>query len=290
MPLTGSCLCGDVAFEVDGPVEALGHCHCSMCRKSHGAPFASFAAAPKSSFRWLRGTENVRRYASSASADRAFCGQCGSALPESPKGMDLVIIPVGLLDGDPKLGALPHIFVGSKAPWYEIRDGAPQFEAFPPGMGEANPSPRKTEPTPEAVRGGCLCGAVAYEIPRPVAGTIVFCHCSRCRHARGAAHNANLFVEVERFRWLKGADKVKSFKLPTAERFAQAFCGECGSKLPMVRQYAVVPAASFDDDPGVRPGLHIFVTSKAPWFEIADDLPRYEGYAPDMARPPAPKT
>ena len=34
--LTGSCLCADIAFEIDGPVDIVGHCHCSMCRKFHG--------------------------------------------------------------------------------------------------------------------------------------------------------------------------------------------------------------------------------------------------------------
>ena len=286
MPLTGSCLCGDVAFEVDSPLQALGNCHCSMCRKSHGAPFASFVGARKSVFRWLRGLEKVKSYESSPNAFRPFCTRCGSPVPAVAEAMGMVFIPAGLLHGDLKLGPIPHLFVGSKAPWYEIRDAAPQFEAYPPGAGEPVPSPRKTEPTPEAVRGGCLCGAVSYEIPRPVAGAIVFCHCSRCRRARGAAHNSNLFVELERFRWLRGADRVESFKLPGAERFAQSFCRDCGSALPHVARRAVIPAGSLDDDPDVRPALHIFVASKAPWFEIADDLPRYDEYAPGMAPPP----
>ena len=286
MPLTGSCLCGDVAFEVTGPVEALSHCHCSMCRKSHGAAFASFVAAPKSAFRWLRGAEWIRRYESSASTWRPFCARCGSSLPG--EGGDRVFIPAGLLAEDPKLGPMSHLFVGSKAPWYQITDSQPQFDAFPPGWGEAVPSPRKTEPTPEAVRGGCLCGAVAYETPRPVAGAIVLCHCSRCRRARAAAHNANVFVELERFRWLRGEDKIEKFKLPEAERFSQAFCRDCGSKLPHVRNRVVIPAGSLDDDPGIRPALHIFVASKAPWFAICDDLPRYDEYAPGMVPSPSP--
>ena len=282
MPLTGSCLCGDVAFEVSGPVEGLCHCHCSMCRKSHGAAFVSFVRAAKRDFRWLRGADRMRRYESSPGTFRSFCARCGSALPAAPEGVDGVFVPAGLFAEDPKLAPLPHYFVGSKAPWYTIPDSQPQFEAYPPGWGDAIPSPRKTEPTPESVRGGCLCGAVAYETPRPIGGAIVLCHCSRCRRARAAAHNANLFVELERFRWLRGADRVDHFKVPDAERFTQAFCRDCGSKVPNVRNRAVIPAGSLDDDPGVRPALHIFVASKAPWFEIADDLPRYDEYAPTM--------
>jgi len=282
MPLSGRCLCGDVRFEVDGPFEATGNCHCSMCRKAHGAPFASFVGAPARAFRWLSGTDRIAR-----GGLRPFCRRCGSITPTVNEGWPSVFVPLGLLDGDPKIGELQHMFVGSKAPWYDITDTAPQFDAYPPGMGEGIPFPRKTEPTPEAVRGGCLCGAVAFETPRPVAGPIALCHCTRCRRARAAAHAANFFVELERFRWLRGADKVEQFKVPEADRFAQAFCRDCGGKVPMVRNRAVIPAGVLDDDPGIRPGLHIFVASKAPWFRIADDLPRYDEYAPGFP-PPAP--
>jgi hypothetical protein len=206
-------------------------------------------------------------------------------LPAAPESIDRVFVPLGLLAGDPKIGPMPQLFVGSKAPWYEVTDPSPRFDAYPPGWGDAVPSPRTTEPTPEALRGGCLCGAVAYEIPRPVAGPIILCHCSRCRRSRAAAHNANLFVELERFRWLRGEDKVEKFKLPEAERFSQAFCRDCGSPVPHVRNRVVIPAGSLDDDPGVRPGMHIFVASKAPWFEIHDDLPRYDEYPPSMPLP-----
>jgi hypothetical protein len=282
MPLTGSCLCGDVSFEIQGELEPLCHCHCSMCRKSHGAAFVSFASVPRNAFRWTRGESGIRKFESSPGAERSFCSRCGSMVPAVAEGMGRVFVPVGLIAGDFKLGPLPHVFVGSKAPWYTISDSQPQFEAYPPGMGDALPSPRKTEPTPEAIRGGCLCGAVAYETPRPTAGPIFLCHCTRCRRARGAAHNANLFVEAERFRWLRGADKVVAFKLPEAQRFGQSFCRDCGSAVPHVNPIgrAVIPAGTLDDDPGVRPGLHIFVASKAPWVEIHDDLPRYDEYPP----------
>ncbi|MFI5317179.1 MAG: GFA family protein [Myxococcota bacterium] len=87
---------------------------------------------------------------------------------------------------------------------------------------------------------------------------------------------------------MRGEDKVEKFKLPEADRFSQAFCRDCGSKLPHVRLRAVIPAGSLDDDPGIRPALHIFVASKAPWFAISDDLPRYDEYAPGMLPSPPP--
>jgi hypothetical protein len=76
---------------------------------------------------------------------------------------------------------------------------------------------------------------------------------------------------------------VRSFKVPDARFFTNTFCGICGSKVPRVdreRDFAVVPAGALDGDPGLRPQMHIFVGSKAPWFEIQDALPRHEAAAP----------
>lgn len=279
--LTGSCLCGDIAFAIDGDVVPLAHCHCSMCRKAHGTAFASFVSASNASFRWLRGAEKARAF-----GERSFCPRCGSILPSGPTERG-VFIPAGLLDGAKSLPPLPHIFVASKAPWHEIHDGEPRFDGFPPefGGGNGQPTRRATESQPGLVRGACLCGAVAYEIDAPIEGVIICCHCSRCRKARAAAHATNLFVPFERFRWLRGEELVESYKVPEAERFTQAFCRACGSAVPRLNpaspaRMAVVPAGSLEDDPGVREGAHIFVKSKAAWYAIHDALPQYSEYRP----------
>ena len=128
-------------------------------------------------------------------------------------------------------------------------------------------------------RGSCLCGAVAFEL-----GTAIEfrnCHCSRCRKARGAAHASNLAAALAGFRFTRGEDRLASYKVPEAERFTQVFCRTCGSPMPCpqpARGMAVVPMGSLDGDPGVRPDRHIFVDSKAPWYEIADDLPQDAEY------------
>jgi len=286
MSLTGSCLCGDVAFEVTTSVEPLFHCHCSRCRKSHGAAFASYAFVTERAFQWSRGEASIRRHRSSPKGWRAFCPRCGSSLPVASESVDRVVIPAGLLGEDPRLGPMSHQFVGSKAPWYEITDSEAQFDAHLSGRDESLAPVRNTEPSPEGVRGGCLCGAVAYEITRPVANPIIFCHCSRCRRARAAAHNANLFVAPDRFRWLRGSDRVQTFHPADAQRFTQAFCSDCGSKVAHVGPVrALIPAGSLDDDPGVRPGLHIFVGSKAPWYAITDKLPQYDELPPTSLIP-----
>lgn len=280
--LRGSCLCGDVAFEIEGDVAPLAHCHCSMCRKTHGTAFASFVSAPNPAFRWLRGSEKVRHFATSSGGARSFCPRCGSAVPGEPSGFG-VFVPAGLLEDDPKVRLLPHIFAASKAPWHEIHDDAPRFDEFPPGVGKAQPTKRATEPKQDKVRGACLCGAAAYEIDAPIEGVIVCCHCSRCRKARAAAHATNLFVPLARFRWLRGEDQVDAYKVPEAQRFTQSFCRVCSSPMPRVNPVmamVVVPAGGLEDDPGVREGRHIFVTSKAPWYEIRDALPQYAEYPP----------
>ena len=76
----------------------------------------------------------------------------------------------------------------------------------------------------------------------------------------------------------RGADRLTTYKLPSAQFFTQVFCRDCGSALPRVdpdRKLAFTPMGSLDDDPGMRPERHIFVDSKAPWYAIADELPQY---------------
>jgi hypothetical protein len=283
MSVAGSCLCGDVAFEIAGPIEGMGFCHCSMCRKHHGTASAAFAFTPRAALRWLRGADRVRGHASSPVWRRTFCGRCGSKTPDPASREPLATVFVGLLEGDP--GARPsfHMMVGSKAPWYTISDSLPRHDGFPPGSGEEIAWPRATEPKSGSIRGACLCGAIAYEVDAPFPLPIVLCHCRRCRKARGSAHAANVFTRAERFRWLGGEASVREFKPPDAERFAQAFCTICGSAVPRVGQSAVVPAGTLEDDPIVRPGLHIFTGSKAEWFSISDSLPQYPEYPPPAA-------
>lgn len=291
MSITGTCLCGAIAFEVSGAIEPGSHCHCSMCRKSHGAPFATYVHAKKRDFRYVRGEADIAGFQSSAAGVRSFCPRCGSSLPIVPDSLDLVFIPAGLVQEALELPQMPHLFAASKAPWYTIRDAARQFETYPPGWGEPAPYERKTEPVPNAARGSCLCGAVAYELKRPIEGGIVFCHCSRCRRARAAAHNANLFLPAAQFAFLRGSDNIAFFKLPEAERFGQAFCRTCSSPTPVAgAARATVPAATLDDDPGVRPLFHIFLSAKAPWYPLsdADPLPRHETYPPGGLFPTTP--
>ena len=278
----GRCLCGGVAFEVSGGLGMVTHCHCSMCRKAHGSAFATGGVVTADGFRWLAGQELVRRYQSSPDTARPFCSRCGSKVP-SDHMPGFVFVPPGNLDDDLHERPLAHILVGSKAPWFDIADELPRFDEFPPGFGATVLPDPVREPAPAGhVRGSCLCGRVVYDVEGAIE-LIRHCHCSRCRRGRSAAHATNGYVDPARVRFLRGEHMLESFKVPDAERFTQTFCRECGSPMPRAvpnRPFAVIPMGSVEGEPGGRPREHIFVGSKAPWFEIADSLPQHVEYAP----------
>ncbi|MGH7558788.1 MAG: GFA family protein [Gemmatimonadota bacterium] len=136
------------------------------------------------------------------------------------------------------------------------------------------------------VEGGCLCGAVRYELTGPFlrAG---HCHCSRCRRHSGAAVCTQGRVRREDFRLITGEKSLRVYR-PAEGAAVKAFCVRCGSSLfggtwPEGPEVSI-RLGSVDGDPGIRPQYHTFVDSKAPWDEITDDLPQHPG-----ALPPAPR-
>jgi AcrR family transcriptional regulator len=124
----GSCLCGSVQYELDGPFEVMSHCHCSMCRKHHGAAFATFVTVALSSFRWVAGEDVLSTYQSSAYGKRTFCSKCGSVMPVVEADTGIAFCPAGNLDGELGIQPQSHRFVGSKASWHTITDTLPQHE------------------------------------------------------------------------------------------------------------------------------------------------------------------
>ena len=131
--ITGRCECGRIRYEADGDIEDFSHCHCSQCRRLHGAAFATFAAVSRDEFRYVSGESVLKVYASSEFNDRVFCAECGSnILVDARQDPDLLYICMGTVDGDPACPAGYHAYVGSKAAWYEITDGLEQFDAEPP--------------------------------------------------------------------------------------------------------------------------------------------------------------
>lgn len=282
--LTGSCLCGTVQFQIDGAFGRMTHCHCSMCRKSHGAPFATYATCAASQFAWTAGEHAISRRESSPGYTRTFCRHCGSSLPNTSKRG--VHVPVGCIDGDPGLRASAHIFADSAAPWHIIADELPRYatwDSAEDGLGAAAQSSPSANANISAeknkvLHGSCLCGAAAFEVTKDFQ-YVHNCHCSRCRKARAAAHTSNAFTLLDGVRFTRGEDQVQLYKLPAAEFFSVAFCRQCGSSVPKQdaqRDVTVTPMSALDDDPKRTVERHIFIGSKASWYTLIDELPKFD--------------
>jgi len=117
-----------VAYEIDGPLFHALNCHCTMCRKAHGAAFRTRATVLARDFRWARGEEHITWYSSSPGHYRGFCGACGTPLltrfDQTPSVYGL---PLGPLDDDPGIKPDRHVHVADKAPWFDISDALPQY-------------------------------------------------------------------------------------------------------------------------------------------------------------------
>ena len=132
-----------------------------------------------------------------------------------------------------------------------------------------------------SLEGRCLYGAVHYEVSGEPT-RFHHCHCSRCRKATGTGHATNLFLQPGTLRWTRGEDRVRSFKVPQAERFANQFCVDCGARLPRLvagTDQVMIPAGSLDDPVALEPQARIFQDSRAAWSCAGDTLPTFGRYA-----------
>jgi len=129
-PVTGACLCGNLRYEIEGNFASMSHCHCSMCRKHHGTPFATYVSTPIAGFRWVAGEGALVHYRSSPFGIRAFCGVCGSVAPVLDFETGLALVPAGSLAGKLEVASQAHVFVASKASWHAISDHLPQHAEF----------------------------------------------------------------------------------------------------------------------------------------------------------------
>lgn len=115
---TGSCLCGAVKFEVNGPLRDVVLCHCAMCRKTHGH-IGAYTNAPKAHLRLIE-TRGLKWYASSGFARRGFCSECGASLFWERLNADVVSIAAGTLDEPTGLRTTLQIFVDSAGDYYDV--------------------------------------------------------------------------------------------------------------------------------------------------------------------------
>jgi hypothetical protein len=253
-------------------------CHCSQCRRLHGAPGAAISA-PVSAYR-ISGEENLNWYRLPKS-EQGFCKVCGSKLfwREATSSQDLDAT-AGSLDGPTGLKLGRHIFTRSQGDYYQIsHDGVPRYAesslgAAPIGV-ETPPQagPRKTEHS-----GRCQCGAVTYRVRGNMRDVIV-CHCGQCQrnhgHAPGysAARKSELTVE--------GEDDLAWYR--SSEEARRGFCRKCGSSLFWAseeRDTVSITAGSLNPPTGLKTVLHIMTADKRDYYDIADGVPQVEGRSP----------
>lgn len=138
--LSGSCLCGSIRYTIAAPIGLAEHCHCSMCRKAHGAAFSTNAAVPTESLT-VEGRKHLSEYASSARRLKQFCCKCGSQLfIRRLNAPELTVVTLGTLDDDPCVRPGRHVFVGSKAAWYDPQARLPAFDVYPAAASEDSSS------------------------------------------------------------------------------------------------------------------------------------------------------
>ena len=127
------------------------------------------------------------------------------------------------------------------------------------------------------IHGGCLCGAVKFELDR-VIGPFELCHCSRCRTVSGSAFMAAVAVRRSDFHWVQGMEQVRTYDAPILREppaYRSCFCQRCGCQVPDPTndsEVFEVAAGSLRGELGVQPDKHIFVEHKAGWFSITDHL------------------
>ncbi|MFM6321972.1 MAG: GFA family protein [Microcystis sp.] len=95
--IRGSCLCGNVSYQIDGQLGTITHCHCTKCRKAHGAAFSTVANVQINKFQFTSGTELLKSFESSPGKRRYFCVQCGSQIYAHREGQKHYILRLGTL-------------------------------------------------------------------------------------------------------------------------------------------------------------------------------------------------
>jgi hypothetical protein len=125
---TGHCLCGAVRYVVNGPLRGVVACHCSQCRRTSGH-YAAMSSALSTDLE-ITAAAALVWYRSSATAERGFCGTCGSNLFWRTIGGDTTSITAGTLDPPTGVSIEQHIFVADKSDYYDLHDEVPKSAAW----------------------------------------------------------------------------------------------------------------------------------------------------------------
>jgi len=135
LPLTGSCGCGALRFEISEPLVAAAYCHCTRGQHRTGTATQASAKLAPGSFTLKAGEEHLRAWSPEGGLDKVFCGECGSALfGRDPETGEVSIVRMAAIDGDPGVRPAARQFVAYAAPWEPIPDdGLPRYDERIPG-------------------------------------------------------------------------------------------------------------------------------------------------------------
>ncbi|WP_180174051.1 GFA family protein [Acinetobacter sp. YH01024] len=137
MSYNGSCLCGDVQFQVLQDIHTIYHCHCSLCRKQSGTGANAASLIHCSAFQWRQGQEQIQSYYKASGFTSYFCSHCRSTLPNTVRNTDWIWIPLGLLAQSPAISTRLNFCLSSKTAW-QIPSEADQSFDHLPKMSELN--------------------------------------------------------------------------------------------------------------------------------------------------------
>lgn len=128
--IEGSCLCREILFQAQPPSLGSAHCHCSYCRRAHGAAFVTWVLVLESGFTVNRGGDQIRWFQSSSQSQRGFCSRCGSTLffKSTLCPGEIHIVRANLESGELEIPS-EHCFVDHKVEWISLCDGLPQLSS-----------------------------------------------------------------------------------------------------------------------------------------------------------------
>jgi len=281
--LRGRCLCGEVSYEAVGSAGEMWYCHCRDCRKASGVGFGTWIDVP--GVRWVTGEARVTHFAASPALTRSFCAQCGTVLP-ALHANGSALMPAGGIENIAGRRPCGHASVAERRPWLPALDeDLPALRvscdaAAAPARGSTTLAAVAERSADATARGSCLCGAISYEVSRPLVAMRV-CHCSRCRRRSGSSWFVGLTCRPQTLRFQRGEQAIVTWHMPGTRYYTMSFCKVCGAAAPAVLSKATfLSAGCLDDDPHARALCHIYYGSRAPWVEVADGLPRFEEFAP----------
>ena len=128
----GSCLCGEIRFEVHGDFERFFLCHCGRCRKDTGSAHAANLFSSTARINWLSGKGKIKTFQVPGTRhEKSFCSECGSALPRVQMNGALLVIPAGSLDSAIAIQPEAHIYMASGANWDRRLEDVPRFDELP---------------------------------------------------------------------------------------------------------------------------------------------------------------